>query len=152
MFRLWSLGYGLLAKAGYWLESPFLLVIRLYWGWNFFLSGKGKLGNLDGTTEFFTTLGLPMPKFQAILAASTECVGGLLLLIGLFSRLISIPLIITMIVAYAVADTDALKSLLAEDKDPFFKAAPFTFLMASLIIFIFGPGFVSVDRIFRKNP
>jgi len=152
MFRILSLALGLFAKTGSWLESPFLLVIRLYWGWQFFNTGKGKLGNLGGTTEYFATLGLPMPKFQALLAACTECFGGLLLLIGLFSRLVSVPLMITMIVAYVVADNEALKSLFAEERDPFFKAAPFTFLMASMIVFIFGPGFLSVDRIFRKNP
>lgn len=150
MIRLIRFCYDLVARAGDLFQSPFLLIIRLYWGYQFFLTGKGKLGNLDGVTEYFTTLGLPMPKFQAILAASTECFGGLLLLVGFFSRIVSIPLIITMIVAYAVSEQEALHKLW-EDQDPFFAAKPFTFLMASLIIFIFGPGAFSIDRWIQKR-
>ena len=56
-----------------------LLVIRLYWGWSFFLSGKGKLLNLEKTTAFFTELNLPLPKLNALMAGSAECGGGLLL-------------------------------------------------------------------------
>lgn len=62
------------------LQSPFLPVIRLYWGWQFLLTGKGKLLNLDRTAGFFANLHIPMPKLNAILAGSTECFGGLLLL------------------------------------------------------------------------
>lgn len=46
------------------LQSPFLLIIRLYWGWQFFLTGKGKLMNLDKTASFFakaTTVCGPKP-------------------------------------------------------------------------------------------
>jgi putative oxidoreductase len=70
-----------------WLQTPLLLIIRLYWGWEFFLTGKGKLMNLDRTTEFFASIDIPLPKLNAILAASTECFGGLLLMAGLMSRL-----------------------------------------------------------------
>ena len=97
--KLWTLANTTLDKIASFLPDPLLLGIRLYWGWQFFLSGKGKLGNLDQTAEFFSELGLPAPKFQAFLAGSTECFGGLLLLIGLGSRLISVPLMFTMIVA-----------------------------------------------------
>ena len=38
------------------LRSPFLLLIRLFWGWQFFMTGKGKLMNLDRTTEFFSLM------------------------------------------------------------------------------------------------
>ncbi len=126
-------------------RDPFLLVVRLYWGWQFFQTGKGKLGNLDQTAEFFSELGLPAPKFQALLAGSTECIGGLLLLIGLGSRLISVPLMFTMIVAYATAHLDALKGIFS-DPDTFVTQAPFLFLFASVVIFVFGPGRVSVDH------
>ena len=90
-----------------WLQSPLLLVLRLYWGWSFFLTGKGKLLNLDRTTDFFTELHLPLPKLNAIMAGSTECFGGLLLLLGLFARPVAVPLTFTMIVAYATADREA---------------------------------------------
>src|SRR5258708_17529875 len=88
---------GLLATLGGWLQPVLLLVIRGWWGWSFFLTGKGKLLNLEKTTAFFTDLGLPMPKLNAIMAGSTECFGGLLLLLGLGSRLLGVPVIFPML-------------------------------------------------------
>jgi len=133
------------------LTHPFLLLVRLYWGWQFFVTGKGKLTNLDATAEFFASLNLPLPKLQAILAGSTECFGGLLLLVGLFSRFISIPLMFTMVVAYLTAHLDVVQTIWS-DSDSFVTAPPFLFLMASVVIFIFGPGAFSLDAlIFRKH-
>jgi putative oxidoreductase len=151
MIRLFNLFYGFLVKVGNLLQSPFLLAIRLFWGYQFFITGKGKLMNLEGVTSYFTELGLPMPKVQAILAGSTECFGGLLLLVGLFSRIISIPLIFTMVVAYLTADSEAVKGIF-NDPDPFVTAKPFLFLLASVIVFVFGPGAFSLDRWILKRP
>lgn len=141
---------GLLATLGAWVQPVLLLVIRLYWGWSFFLTGKGKLLNLEKTTAFFTELDLPLPKINAILAGTTECVGGLLLLIGLGSRLVSVPLMFTMIVAYATADKDALGKIFS-DPDKFTEAAPFLFLLASVIVFAFGPGKLSLDALLGQK-
>ena len=141
---------GLLATMAGLLESPFLLAIRLWWGWSFFLTGKGKLMNLEKTTGFFTDLGLPLPKLNAIAAGSVECLGGLLLLAGLFSRLVSVPLMFTMIVAYATADREAVQAIFG-DPDKFTGAAPFLFLLASAIVFIFGPGKLSLDALLFKK-
>ncbi len=141
---------GLLATLGGWLQPVFLLVIRLYWGWSFFQTGKGKLLNLEKTTAFFTELNLPLPKLNAILAGSTECFGGLLLLVGLGSRLVSVPLMFTMIVAYATADKDALAAIFS-NPEKFTDAAPFLFLLASLIVFVFGPGKLSLDALLCKK-
>jgi putative oxidoreductase len=141
---------GLLATFGGWLQPLFLLVVRGWWGWSFFLTGKGKLLHLEKTTAFFTDLGLPLPKLNAIMAGSTECVGGLLLLLGLGSRLASVPLIFCMFVAYATADKEALGAILS-DTDKFTSAAPFLFLFASLIVFVFGPGKISLDALLAKK-
>ncbi len=141
---------GLLATLGGWLQPVFLLVIRGWWGWSFFLTGKGKLLHLEKTTAFFTDLGLPMPKLNAIMAGSTECFGGLLLLLGLCSRLVSVPLIFCMIVAYATADKEALRSIFS-DTDKFTGAAPFLFLFACMIVFVFGPGKISLDALLFKK-
>lgn len=141
---------GLLATLGGWFQPVLLLVIRGWWGWSFFLTGKGKLMNLDKTTEFFSGLGLPAPKFNAILASCTECGGGLLLLLGLASRLASVPLIITMLVAYATADREALGAIFS-DPDKFTGATPFLFLLACLIVFAFGPGKISLDHLIWKK-
>ncbi len=128
-----------------WLQSPLLLVIRLYWGWSFAQTGWGKLMNLDRTAGFFESLGIPMPKLNAVMAGATECFGGLLLAAGLFSRVVSVPLIFTMLVAYAMADREALTGIFG-NPDGFLEAAPFQFLFASVIVLAFGPGKLSVDH------
>src|SRR5262245_15671333 len=71
-----------LISIGNSLRSPVLLLIRLYWGWQFFVTGKSKLVDLAKPTEYFASLGIPFPHAQAILVGCVECFGGLLLLIG----------------------------------------------------------------------
>lgn len=133
-----------LAPERTFLQSLLLLVIRLYWGWQFIQTGKGKLTDLQKPTEFFQSLGIPLPHLGAIVAGVTECLGGLLLLLGLFSRLISIPMIILLTVAYLTADIDKIKAIFS-DPDKFLAADEFLFLFAVILIFIFGPGKVSID-------
>ena len=141
---------GLLATIGGAFQPFLLLLIRGWWGWSFFLTGKGKLLNLEKTTAFFTDLGLPLPKLNALAAGSVECAGGLLLLVGLGSRLVSVPLAFTMAVAYVTADREALLSIFS-DTDKFTSAAPFLFLLAALIVFAFGPGRLSLDALLFKK-
>ncbi len=142
--------YRLLITTGNSLQSPLLLAIRLYWGWQFFLTGKGKLANLQRPTEFFQSLGIPFPHQQAILVGCVECFGGLFLLIGLASRLVSIPLAITLTVAYLTADLDAVKSIFSEP-DKFVTATEFLFLFAVLLVIAFGPGRFSIDHLLAKK-
>ena len=132
------------------LQSPLLLVIRLYWGISFARTGWGKLMNLDKTAGFFESLHIPMPKLNAIMAGSTECFGGALLALGLFARPASLPLIGTMLVAYYTADREALMAI-TSDPDKFVTAAPFLFLLASLIVLAFGPGKLSLDALFFRK-
>ena len=151
MKTLWLQLNRFLETIGNCLRDLFLLAIRLYWGWQFFQTGRGKLQNLDQTAEFFGSLDIPAPKLNAMLAGGTECLGGLLLLIGLASRVISVPLIFTMIVAYATAHLDSVKTMFS-DPDTFVTQAPFLFLLAAVIIFIFGPGRFSLDHLlFSKS-
>jgi putative oxidoreductase len=126
-------------------QSTVLLLVRISMGWGFFLTGKGKLLNLDRTTRFFDSLELPLPKFQAILAGSTEMAGGLLLIAGLGTRLISVPLAFTMVVAYLTAHRDEAFASLSDFTDQ----APFPFLMAALVTLAFGAGKFSVDRLLQ---
>jgi putative oxidoreductase len=142
--------YRLLITVGNSLQSPFLLFVRLYWGWQLMQSGWGKLHNIDKVTEFFMTLGLPAPGFTAHFIASLELVGGILLFLGLAARLIAAPLTINMIMAYIIADQVALMSIFS-DPDKFYAAAPYTFLFASLVILIFGPGKFSVDAAIARK-
>jgi len=152
--RLESL-YGLLAKAADYGQSPLLLFVRLYWGWQLAQSGWGKLHNLPGVTEFFTKLGLPLPGLTAVGISSLEFFGGILLALGLFSRPLCLVLTVNMIMAYVTADREALLSFFS-DPGKFYNADPYTFLAASVLVLVFGPGKVSVDallgRYFEKRP
>ncbi|MBI2516191.1 MAG: DoxX family protein [Opitutae bacterium] len=132
------------------LQTPLLFVLRFYWGFSFARTGWGKLMNLDRTVNFFTDLGIPAPKLNAIMAGSTECFGGALLLVGLFSRVVSVPLAGTMVVAYLTADRDALMAIFS-DTDKFVSAAPFQFLLTAVIVLAFGPGKLSLDHLLAKR-
>jgi putative oxidoreductase len=123
--------------------------VRLYWGWQLIQSGWGKLHNLEKVTEFFTSLNLPMPGQMAVLISCVEFCGGIFLALGLLSRLTALVLTINMIMAYVTADREALRSIFS-DPDKFYAAAPYTFLVASLIILIFGPGNVCLDTLFDR--
>lgn len=128
------------------LKSPFLLCVRLYWGWQLTQSGWGKLHNLPKVTDFFTSLNLPMPAQMALFISCVEFFGGIFLALGLLSRLTALVLTVNMIMAYITADREALLSIFS-DPDKFYAAAPYTFLIASLIILIFGAGKIAVDTL-----
>jgi putative oxidoreductase len=130
-------------------QSPFLLFVRLYWGYQLIQSGWGKLHHLDKVTEFFTSLNLPMPAQTAVAISCLEFFGGIFLAIGLLSRLTSLALTINLIVAYITADREALFSIFS-DPDKFYSAAPYTFLVASVIVLLFGPGKVAVDTLLNR--
>ncbi len=145
--------YGWFVRAVNACQSPLLLAIRLYWGWQFWLAGWGKITNIPRVVEYFTNLGLPAPHLTAYFIAWLEAIGGILLVLGLGSRLIAVPLAIDMFVAYVVADRDALLAVFA-DPDKFTTSSSYTFLFASLLILSFGPGFFSLDHLiawYRKK-
>jgi putative oxidoreductase len=132
------------------LQSPFLLVVRLYWGWQLMQSGWGKLHHLDKVTDFFTSLNLPAPGVTAHFVSGLEFVGGLLLILGLGSRLIGLILSVNMLVAYWTADRDALFAVFS-DPGKFYNADPYTFLFASAMVLVFGAGLFSVDALLKKR-
>lgn len=142
-------GYTLLVRGASSLQSVFLLAVRLYWGWQFFGNGKGKLANIEKITGFFQDLGIPLPMVQAYLVGTVECVGGLLLMAGLASRAAALPLTITLFVAYLTADREAALSIFS-DADKFLASTPLTFLLATLPVLIFGPGRFSLDFLLAK--
>lgn len=134
-----------------WLRSPVLLAMRLFWGWQFVQTGWGKLMHLERTAGYFQSLNIPAPQLNAIMAGGTECFGGLLLIAGLYARVASLPLIATMVVAYATAEHEALAAIIS-DPDKFTSAAPFLFLLTSVVVLAFGPGIFSIDHLLnRKN-
>src|SRR5580692_4466163 len=121
------------------LQSPFLLIVRLYWGWQLSQNGWGKLHNLPHVTEFFTSLGLPAPGFTATFVSSFEFVCGILLTLGLLSRIAALGLTIDMFTAYWTADHEALLAFVS-NPDKFQNAASFIYLFVGLLILIFGAG------------
>jgi len=79
------------------------LALRLYLAPIFWMAGTKKIGSFESTVDWFGNsdygLGLPYPTLMASLATGAEVIGALLLLFGLATRWISIPLMITMAVA-----------------------------------------------------
>ena len=134
-------------RLGEWLQNYFLLAVRLIWGFLFIFPGWSKLVDIKATAAGFAKLGIPYPDVSAYLAGGAEFFGGILLLVGLFSRIVSLPLIITMIVAYVTAHSEAF-SKLSQNPEAVFQEHPFNYLMAALIVFCFGPGRFSLDSAF----
>ena len=132
------------------LQSVMLLAVRLYWGFQFAQTGWGKLHNLARITGFFASLNIPSPGFNAPFVSTLEFVGGILLMLGLFSRPVAFLLAFDMFVAYWAGDHDALTSVFS-DPGKFYTADPYTFLFASLMILIFGTGFLAIDRLIAKR-
>jgi len=132
------------------LQSPFLLAVRLYWGWQFAQTGWGKLHNLAKITAYFTSLNIPFPAANAHFIAGLEFFGGLLLIVGLGTRLVGLLLAANMMVAYWKGDHDALISIFS-DPGKFYVADPYTFLFASLLVLIFGAGWLSLDALILKR-
>jgi putative oxidoreductase len=141
-----------LVKTGYqaeirgldYLKHPFLFILRLYFGWGYISAGLGKLLNVETHTGFFRDWGIPAPMLNVYLAGTTETVCGFLLLIGLASRIIAIPLIGTMLVAYHTAHNEQLIALWGNTPF-FFKAPPFPYLFTCFVVLLFGPGVISAD-------
>ena len=75
------------AKAAASLRSPFLLLVRLYWGWQFVVTGWGHMHGIAGFIQYFTKLGIPLPAANAYFIAGLEFAGGILLILGLGTRI-----------------------------------------------------------------
>ena len=82
-----------------------LLVLRIALGVVFIAHGSQKLFEftIPGTVQSFGSMGAPLPEVTAPLVAVLEFGGGMLLILGLFTRLVAILLTITMAVAIALA-------------------------------------------------
>jgi putative oxidoreductase len=127
-----------------------LLLFRLAWGYELVQSGYGHLTHLDKTTQFFQSLHIPMPHANAVISGCTEFVGGWLLLVGLASRLICLPLIFNFCIAYATDGRDALHHIFTAPENVVDYTA-FPFLMTALLILAFGPGLFSIDALLKRT-
>jgi putative oxidoreductase len=142
--------YRLLIRVASSLDSAFLLIVRLYWGIQMSQTGWGKLHTLDRVGRFFTSLGIPAPDANAVFISVLEFVGGILFALGLGSRFIALLFAGDMLVALYTADREALFSIFS-NPDKFYAASPYTFLIAALIVLIFGPGKYSIDAMLAKR-
>lgn len=141
------------SKTLNWLQSPLLLAIRLYWGWQFAEDGWGKFTHLAKVTEYFTTLNLPMPAQTALAVALIEFAGGILLAVGIGTRLVSLVLFLNMTVAFWAAEKDAFLGVLSSP-DKFQAADAYNYWFAALLILILGPGWIALDTLIARwfNP
>ncbi len=132
-------------------QTGLLLVIRLYWGFQFAQDGWGKLTHLSRVAEFFASLNLPAPGATALLVALVEFVGGILFGLGIGSRLVSLVLFVNMTVAYLSVPDDRVNfSHILSNPSDFYNATPYTYWFAALLIFVFGPGRIAIDTLLRR--
>ena len=118
------------------------LLMRLVVGYNFMLTGWGKLTKLAQVTENFVGWGIPFPKILTPFVSGVEFFGGVMLILGLFTRIPAAMLAVVMVVAIKSAkwgDVDSLETLLG------FEEA--TYFAAFIWLAITGPGDASLDRL-----
>lgn len=117
-------------------------ISRVTIGAIFVQSGWGKLTHLDKVVDFFTSLGIPAARIQAPFVAGVEFTCGVLVLLGLFTRLASLPLIGTMAVAIATAKLGDVQGF-----SDFLSLSEYLFIVLLVWLAIKGAGAVSLDRI-----
>jgi len=122
-----------------------LLIIRIVVGIIFMQTGFGKLSHLADTTLFFTDLGIPFPAQNALLASATEFMGGCLLILGLATRFIAIPLTVIMAIAILTTQFAALQSV-----SEFIRLQELDYMLFFITLFLAGPGKLSIDHLIRR--
>lgn len=119
-----------------------LLSGRLAVGLLFVSTGWGKVHNIPKVVAFFEKLGIPAPGLNAVVVGWSELLCGSALVVGLFTRLATVPLIVSMIIAILTAklpDIHGLFDLVGADE--------FTYLVVLVMIAVLGPGRVAVDHL-----
>ncbi len=124
-----------------------LAVLRVVVGIVFLMHGGQKLFfmGFGGVAAFMGRLGIPAPMLAAVVVTLVECLGGLALLLGLFSRWAAIPLAIDVAVAILVVHLP----------HGFFMPSgfefPLTLLAANVALAFLGSGEWSVDRLLARG-
>lgn len=122
------------------------LLARAVLGWVFVESGWGKLHRLPQVADYFASLGIPAPHLQAPFVAGVELAGGALLLAGLLTRVASVPLAATMVVALLTARRADLGSA-----SELFGAVELLYLLLLAWLAAFGPGALSLDGLLVRR-
>lgn len=127
-------------------QSLSLLAVRLILAYGFYEPAMKKWGNIGNVSAWFETLGIPFPTLNAYMAAGTELLGVVLLALGLFTRLISIPLMIIMVVAIV---TVHLQHGFSAGDNGF--EIPLYYMLFLFVLVSHGAGKISVDNgLFKK--
>ena len=124
-------------------QSLALLIARLMIAYGFYEPAMSKINDIDSVAGWFESMGIPFPTINAYLAAGTEILGVGLLVLGLFTRLISIPLIIIMVVAIF---TVHIGNGFSAGDNGF--EIPLYYMVFLLIFVSHGAGKFSLDNIF----
>lgn len=122
------------------------LVLRLGVGLVFAWHGFQKFaGGPENFAGFLDSLGVPAPQIVAWLQTFTEGVGGLLLIVGLLTRLATLPLIVILLGAIVLVKDDI--GLIAPPGAPTAGAElDLALLVGLLAILLLGPGRISADH------
>jgi putative oxidoreductase len=121
------------------------LLTRITLGHAFFLTGQGKLKNFDTFVSFLTDQGVPWPELNAHVVARLEYYGGILLVLGLLTRLVALGLAGTMVVALLTERKQFFESWrFTGDVGPT-DISSFVFLLFLTWLAVYGPGMVSLD-------
>lgn len=123
-----------------------LLFVRLILAYGFWEPAKNKWADINAIAEWFQSLGVIAPKLNAYLAATTEMAGVFLLTLGLATRIISIPLMITMLVA--IKTVHWANGFPAGDNG---FEIPLYYMLMLLVLLTFGPGKISVDYFIKRK-
>jgi putative oxidoreductase len=138
--------YKLIAAQLAKLKNIHLLAVRLILAYGFYNPAIMKWQNIGSITEWFASMGIPLPGLNAYLSASTEMAGVVLLTLGLANRIISIPLIIVMIVAIV---TVHLGNGFEAGNNGF--EIPVYYILLLLVVLIYGAGKYSIDFLLEKK-
>lgn len=123
-----------------------LLVIRLTLAYGFYEPAKMKLFNINNIISWFSEMGLPFPTLNAYMATATEVVGVVCLILGLGVRYITIPLIITMLVAIKTVHWE---NGFSAGENGF--EIPFYYIVFLISLLIWGAGKFSIDHFIEKK-
>jgi putative oxidoreductase len=123
-----------------------LLLARLSVGLLFLSTGWGKVHSIPKVTSFFIELHIPAPGLNAVVVAYSELIGGALLVLGLFTRLATIPLIVSMIVAILTAKLADIHSVF-----DLVGAEEFTYFCMLVVILVLGPGKAALDVLVARR-
>jgi putative oxidoreductase len=135
-------------------RSPFLLLIRVYIGYQCVISGYAHITHFHTTVDAFKSWHIPMPEVNVAMSALTEIGAGALLIVGFVARLAGLLLTGNFLVAFLAVNLSDPKyhEMLRhfwDSQDVLLKDDAFPYLVTAIIILIFGPGFLSVDGIIK---